>query len=114
MALQVLAELIAEEPEASDAHLSQAVLLYQLGRLDDALSALARAEATLRPADRQSEPEDPQRRIELLRLQVLHGLGRHDEANALAAKLLPRRYRSALGPAYRRALTPFSKIRRQA
>jgi tetratricopeptide (TPR) repeat protein len=89
MALQVLAELIAEEPEASDAHLSQAVLLYQLGRLDDALSALARAEATLRPADRQSEPEDPLRRIELLRLQVLHGLGRHDEANALAAKLLP-------------------------
>lgn len=88
-ALAVLTDLTTEEPEASDAYLSQAVLLYQLGRLDEALAALGRAQSTLRPDDRAHEPEDPQRRIDLLRLQVLHGLGRHDEANALAAKLLP-------------------------
>ncbi len=86
-ALRVLGELIAEEPEASDAYLSQAVLLYQMGRLEDSIEALQQAERTLRPEDRQHELEDPLRRIELLRLQVLHGLGRHDEANALAEKL---------------------------
>ncbi len=86
-ALRVLGELISDEPEASDAYLSQAVLLYQMGRLDDALAALRQAESTLRPEDRQHELEDPLRRIELLKLQVLHGLGRHDEASAIAEKL---------------------------
>ncbi|HNF99369.1 MAG TPA: hypothetical protein PK493_18870, partial [Pseudomonadota bacterium] len=43
-ALAVLTDLTTEEPEASDAYLSQAVLLYQLGRLDEALAALGRAQ----------------------------------------------------------------------
>ena len=63
------------------------MLLKQSGRLEEALDSLQLAEATLRPDDRRHEIEDPLRRIQLLRIEVLHGLARHDEAQALAEQL---------------------------
>lgn len=86
-AIAVLNELLRDEPEAADAHLSKAVLLKQSGRLEEALDSLQLAESTLQPEDRRQEIEDPLRRIQLLRIEVLHGLLRHDEAQALAEQL---------------------------
>ena len=86
-ALLVLEGLLVREPEAADAHLSRAVLLFQRGRLDEALEALQFAESTLRPEDRSLELEDPLRRIQTLRMATLRSLQRHDEAEALAEQL---------------------------
>jgi tetratricopeptide (TPR) repeat protein len=86
-ALTVLDELIAEESDAADAHLSKAVVLTKLGRLEEALAAVTLAESTLRPEDRSQEPDDPLDRLQRLRIEVLRGLGRNDEAQVLAEKL---------------------------
>jgi tetratricopeptide (TPR) repeat protein len=82
-AVTVLDGLLEAEPDAADAHLSKAVILSQLGRLDDALSALSLAEASLRPDDRRWESEDPLARILQLQLEVLTALGRSADAAAL-------------------------------
>lgn len=82
-AVTVLDGLIAEEPDAADAHLSKAVILAKRGQLDDALSSLRLAESSLRPDDRRLESDDPLERILRLQVDVLTALGRGEEAEAL-------------------------------